>query len=66
MTDHTGTVPAPHTPPRILIAKEKVRQAGRYLELGDAQLAAELLREAERIVVELAEEQVLTLGKKPD
>ena len=59
------SAPAPHNGlSRIQVAKEKVEQAGSYLELGDAQLAAQLLQEAERIVSEPAKEQELTLGTK--
>jgi hypothetical protein len=49
--------------PQISVAKEILKEAGRYLDLADAFHAAQLLEEAERIVTALAEEQ--TTKTKP-
>jgi hypothetical protein len=51
---------------RIQIAKWTLKQAGRYIEAGDAVRAAQLLQEAERIAIELAKEQTKLTRRKPD
>jgi hypothetical protein len=67
MAHHTQIAPAPHHGlSQIKIAKETMKQVGHYIEAGDAVRAAQLLEKAERILVELAREQTLTLGKRPD
>jgi len=54
------------SPSRIVAARRILAEAVRYLEAGNALRAAQLLQEAELIVTELAKEQALTQGKKPD
>jgi hypothetical protein len=69
MSKPTRFVPAPHNSrfgdSRIQIAKWTLKQAGRYIEAGDAVCAAQLLQEAERIVIELAKEQTKLTQRKP-
>jgi hypothetical protein len=70
MSQHTRQPPAPHKSPfgdsRLQIARETLKQAGHYLDAGESVPAAQLLHEAERIVIELAREQAFTPGKKSD
>jgi hypothetical protein len=51
---------------QVQIAKWTLKQAGRYIEAGDAVRAAQLLQEAEGIVIELAKEQIGSTQRKPD
>lgn len=41
----------------LAMAKELLKEAGRYLEQGDANRAAPLIQKAERIVIAVAKEQ---------
>ena len=51
---------------KIALAKSKVAEAGGCLDASDAEKAASLLQEAERLVFEILHEQASSGPDKPD